>query len=126
MKRGWIGFGLLLILLAGGILSAWVMVHWHTPLEETMEQAAVCALVSDWDRAQHLSTQAKERWEQRWHMSAAFADHGPMEEIDSLFAQLEVYEQAREALSYAAVCRVLARNLGAMGDAHIPNWWNLL
>ena len=126
MTRGWFGLTLLLLLLAGGCLSSWAMVRWHEPLEGLLEQAADRVQAGDWQQAETLTGKAREKWEKRWHCAAAFADHGPMEEIDGLFAQLEVYGQNRETLSYAAVCRVLARNLGAMGDAHIPNWWNLL
>lgn len=126
MKRGWIGFVLLVVLLLGGCLSTWQMVRWHSPLEERMEQAAQRALSSDWDGAMTLSQRVKRDWEEHWHAAAAFADHGPMEQIDALFARLEVYEQERVALAYAVLCRELARELAAMGDAHIPNWWNLL
>jgi len=126
MKRGWIGFVLLLVLLIGGVCSTGLMVCWNMPLEKLMEQAAQRALSSDWDGATALSGRANQIWEEHWHAAAAFADHGPMEEIDSLFAQLEIYEQCRQTLHYAAVCADLAQALGAMGDAHIPNWWNLL
>lgn len=126
MKRGIIGFVLLASLLAGGIWSSRAMVCWHRPLEMQLNRAAECALARDWTQAVQLHRQTHELWEKRWHMAAAFADHAPMEEIDSLFAQLEVYERCREPLGYSALCRELARELAAMADAHIPNWWNLL
>ena len=126
MKRGIIGFALLAALLAGGIGSSWAMVRWHRPLEVQMNRAAECALALDWPQAEQLHRQTQDQWQTRWHMAAAFADHGPMEEIDSLFAQLEVYEQCRDPLGYSALCRELAQELAAMADAHIPNWWNLL
>lgn len=126
MKRGWIGLGLLLLLLAAGVLSAWAMVRWHSPLEQQLDLAAQYALASDWEQANRMVRDAENQWEKRWHPSAIFADHGPMEEIDALFAQLEVYEEEREALSFAALCKELSRELAAMGEAHVPNWWNLL
>jgi len=126
MKRGWIGLALLAFLLAGGCLSSYFMARWHEPLEETMDRAAEQAQAGNWEQAEAFSREAEEQWERRWHISAAFADHGPMEEIDSLFAQLEVYGDQRETLGYCALCRELARELGAMGEAHVPNWWNLL
>ena len=126
MKRGIIGFALLGVLLAGGIGSAWAMVRWHRPLEVQLNRAAECALAQDWTQAGSLHRQTYEQWEKRWHMAAAFADHAPMEEIDGLFAQLDVYERCREPMGYSALCRELAREMAAMADAHIPNWWNLL
>ena len=126
MKRMVIGLVLLVSLLAGGSLSALAMVRWHEPLEEKLTQAADFACSRDWEQAVQLRRQVQQLWERRWHMAAAFADHDPMEEIDSLFAQLQIYERYREPMAYSALCRELARELGAMGDAHIPNWWNLL
>ena len=126
MKRMVIGSLLLLTLLAGGCWSSRAMVQWHAPLEEKLGQAAEYAYERNWEQAQKLTQEAKQDWERRWHMAAAFADHGPMEEIDRLFAQLETYEWWREPMGYSALCMELSRELGAMGDAHIPNWWNLL
>lgn len=126
MKRGWFGLMLLVLLLAGGCLSSYCMARWNEPLEGILEQAAVQAQAGNWEQAEVLSGEARRRWEKHWHISAAFADHGPMEEIDGLFAQLELYGQRQETISYAALCRVLARELGAIGEAHVPNWWNLL
>ena len=126
MKRMVIGSVLLLALLAGGCWSSWAMVKWHEPLEEKLSQAARYAYGQNWEQAQNLTREAKQDWERRWHMAAAFADHGPMEEIDSLFAQLEAYERWQEPMGYSALCMELSRELGAMGDAHIPNWWNLM
>jgi hypothetical protein len=126
MKRMVIGSVLLISLLVGGALSSRAMVQWHAPLEETLCQAAEFACTENWEQAKYLRRKAQESWESRWHMAAAFADHGPMEEIDSLFAQLEIYEAYQEPMGYSALCMELSRELGAMGDAHIPNWWNLL
>jgi len=126
MRRGWIGVSLLLLILMGGIMSVWMMVELHDPLEDMLEQAAEAALASDWQQAERISRQAKARWERNWHIAAVFSDHGPMEEIDALFAQLEVFGNMREQISFAALCRELAREVEAMGDAHVPNWWNLL
>lgn len=126
MKRGLIGLGLLLVLLIGGIGSTWAMVRWNTPLGQTMEQAADLVLDGKWEQARLLGSHAEANWRKNWHCVAAFADHGPMEEIDGLFAQLQIYAETQETIGYAALCRELARELQAMGEGHIPSWWNLL
>ena len=126
MKRGWIGFALLLVLLVGTGLSAWAMVQWNTPLEQAMEQAACYAQEENWVKAEEYRRRTQALWQKQWHGCAAFADHEPMEEIDGFFSKLEVYEQQKDALHYAALCREIARELGALGEGHIPNWWNLL
>lgn len=126
MKRGWIGFALLLLLLAGGAASSWTLVKQQEPMEGYMEQAAGYALAADWENAEALTQWVRGQWQLHRKFTAAFADHGPMEEIDGLFAQLEVYRTAGETIPYAAVCAELSCQLRAMGEAHIPSWWNLL
>lgn len=126
MKRGWIGFALLFLLLAGGAASTWALARQQLPLEDLMEQGADAALESDWEKADALTGQVRAQWETHRKFTAAFADHGPMEEIDGLLAQLEIHRRLRDAASFAAVCAELSRQLRAMGDAQIPTWWNLL
>ncbi len=46
--------------------------------------------------------QAREAWGRSRHLGACFADHTPMEEIDALFAEVEVYAAAREETDFAA------------------------
>lgn len=126
MKRGWIGLGLLLLLLAGSIAVTCTMDAQHTPMARDLESAADLALAGDWEKAAALAKKTKAEWENRWNLNAAFADHEPMEEIDGLFAQADVYARTREEISFAAVCAELAQRLEAMGDAHGLTWWNLM
>jgi len=49
-----------------------------------------------------------------------------MDEIDSLFAQLEVFRQAGLWGDFSACCRRLSRLIEAMAEAHSLTWWNLL
>lgn len=126
MKRGAIGLGLLVALLAGGLLITWGMGRCHDPIARQLEQAADCALAGQWSRAEELTEQARACWKKNWSFSAAFADHEPMEDIDGMFARLEVYAKAREDVEYAAACAELSRRMEAMGDAHELSWWNLL
>ena len=126
MKRSWFGAGLLAILLALGLLTTWGMARCHDPISRDLEQAAQAALSEDWDRAAALAEQAGDRWQACWRLSAAVADHEPMEEIDSLFAQLEVYQQVRDSRAVASLCAELSQRVGNMLEAHQCSWWNLL
>ena len=126
MKRSWIGLFLLLLLLAAALGATWGMERIHTPIARELEQAAELALEGDWERADALSTDADRRW-QRWaHFRGCLADHTPMEEIDGLLAQLEVFRKAREDSDFAAACACAARKVEAMGQAHGLSWWNVL
>ena len=126
MKRGWIGLFLLLILLAGGLLVTWHMGSSHEAIAAKLDLAARQALAGNWEMAEDLAEDAQDRWEDSWHFSASFADHEPMETIDSLFAQLEACQAVRDQLSFAVICAQLAEQVQALGDAHGLTWWNLL
>lgn len=125
MKRSWIGFALLLVLLAGGIAVTWGMAKCHEPIARDLENAAKTALQGDMVQGESLMLQARDAWGRSRHLGACFADHTPMEEIDALFAQVEVYAAAREETDFAAGCAALSQKVEAMGLAHGASWWNL-
>lgn len=126
MKRGVIGAALLAALLCGGMLSSRSMTRSFAPMEALLEQASQAARAGSWEQAQILTEQAQQQWDSRWKATAVFADHEPMEQIDALFARLEVYAGCRAATAYAALCADLQRQLSSLGDAHGLTWWNLL
>lgn len=126
MKRLWIGAVLLLVLLGVGIGTALGMEYIHEPVSRDLEQAAQAAQQGDWQQAELLYRRAKDSWERSWRLTATVADHTPMENIDSLFAELEVYAQEQEDVHFAACCAQLSRQTRAVGEAHSMNWWNLL
>lgn len=125
MKRSWIGLGLLLAALAASLLVTWSMDRIHGPIARELETAADYALAGDWDRAAALASGAGTEWKKWAHFRGCFADHGPMEEIEANFAELEVYSIAREKTDFAASCGEIARKVKAMGEAHGLVWWNL-
>ena len=126
MKRSWIGLILLLVLLAGGIAATWAMGQCHTPISRDLANAALAAVEGNWERGESLLLSARTAWGRSRHLTACFADHTPMEEIDALFAQVEVYAAVREETDFAAGCAALAGKVKAMGQAHGASWWNLL
>ena len=107
MKRSWIGFALLLVLLAGGIAATWGMAKCHEPIARDLENAAKTALQGDMARGESLMLQARDAWGRSRHLGACFADHTPMEEIDALFAQVEVYAAVREETAAEPSIRAL-------------------
>lgn len=126
MKRSWLGAGLLALLLLGGILSSRWLIHTHQDIAGDVEQAVEYALREDWEQATRLTRQARDSWEQCRKPSATLVDHAPLERIDTLFDQLEVYAEARETVSFAASCVQLSKEIEDLSDAHRVNWQNLL
>ena len=126
MARGWFGAGILAVFLILGLVLSGVTDKAHLPTGELLEQAAQKALADDLAGGIALGTEAKARWETQWTLTAAIADHGPMDEVDSLFAEMEIYARTEEAPHFAACCKELAQRLQAIADAHRFSWWNVL
>ena len=66
------------------------------------------------------------QWDTRFPFCATLADHEPKENINGMFAQLEVYAQCWDVESFAAACALLAEDVEAIGEAHRLSWWNIL
>ena len=125
-RRFWYGLGILVVLLALGLWTAWGMERMYRPVTESLEQAAQTAMAGDMDGGTALVRQAYAAWVQHRDLTAAVADHTPMEEIDSLFAQIQVYAVSGKNQDFAAYCSRLARLVEAVGEAHGLTWQNLL
>lgn len=126
MNRFWLGITLAAVLLVAGI---WVGSYMNTTgngICDTLEDAAEEALSGDWQTAADLVTSAQNNWDTVWHTVAAVADHAPMDEIDGLFAQLNIYAQSQDRWEFAAYCHRISQLVLAVGEAHSFNWWNLL
>jgi len=121
----WTGVLLLGLLLGLTLSIGWGMNAIHSPMQQSLEQAADAALAGDMPLAQQLGQQASSRWERFRKAVATVADHSPMDEIDKLFAQMQTYAKAQEDTEFAACCAQLSRLVRGMADAHILTWWNL-
>ena len=122
-RRFYIGVGLLLAILFLGLLTGWVMEKKQLPTAELLEQAAQ---TEDFQSGVQLARQAKDKWRKQWKAVAAAADHTPMDEIDTLFAEMEVFAREEEQVHFSACCRQLASLLRAVAEAHRLSWWNVL
>lgn len=126
MKRLWIGTALLAVFLVLGILLGLWMCQTHDALSLTLDRACRLAAEERLSEAAALARDAYADWQNCRKATAALADHTPMEEIDDLFRELEVYVQMDEPVHYAATCAQLSAKLRAMGESHSISWWNLL
>ena len=123
MKRIWIGLGLLALLLASGITVRRKMEDLH---QATCQQLRLAVSAPRWEDAISFGDAAKARWEKSRRFTASVADHQEVDQIDSLFAQLEVYHTQGDPLSHAATCAYLEQSITALQEAHRLTWWNLL
>jgi hypothetical protein len=124
--RYWLGIGLLVLFLTLGLWVTYAMDNVHSEIAQTLDTAAAQTLSGNLPEGITLVQQAKEQWQAHWHGTASVADHAPMDEVDGLFAQLEVYGQAGLSTDFAAYCARLSNLVAAVGEAHSLTWWNLL
>ena len=124
-RRFWYGIGILLVFLALGLWAAMGMENMHRPVTGQLEQAAQMAIGGDLSTGAALAERAERIWQRGRGLTAALADHAPMEEIDSLFAQAKSYALSGLAEDFAAVCSRIAKLVAAIGEAHGLTWQNL-
>ena len=124
--RELMGLGILAALLIAGLLSAWNQNRQHRAMANVMEDSTWLALSGQWENAKESASAARQNWEKGWRFRAAFADHGPIEEIDSLFRELTVYSAAGERTEFSRTCTLLAEKLEAMASSARLSWWNVL
>lgn len=125
-RRFYLGVGVLVVFLVLGLIASFGLAHIHEPIADTLAQASQAALTGDLAGGTQLAQQAESRWHAFWKTTASVADHTPMDEIDSLFAEMTVFAQAEDAEHFAACCAQLAKLVQSVADAHNPGWQNLL
>lgn len=126
MNRFWIGLILLLIIFASSIGATLAIPSFHAQLAEDLESAGITILSGDWAKATALAESARAKWERARHFIASVADHEPLEQMDSLFSQLDIYQNQRLTADYAAICTHLSNLSRAIGESQALNWWNIL
>lgn len=126
MKRLYIGIGFLATLLAVGIGITVAFARLHEPLARDLRTAAETAEAGDWERAGQLVTRIRSDWERCRNFTAAVADHEPLEQMEALLSQIEVYARHRNAEEFASCAAALARMADAMAHSQSITWWNLL
>lgn len=125
MNRIWFGAALLAALLVLGIGSAALMEDAHLSQAAQLNRAADLALSGNWKGARSAFEDARTSWDQQSSILAGLASHEPMDQIEGCFAQLEVFAQAQDTISFCSSCGYLARQLEALGKSHSFNLQNL-
>ena len=126
MKRLWIGVAFLGAMLAVGVVLMVLFDRVHAPMSEDLRQASQMAMAQDWEKATALTHQARAEWKRYRNLIAAVADHEPLEEMEHLLEQLDVYAQQKRTADFSALCVELASLADAMLESQQLTWWNFL
>ncbi len=123
MKRFYFGVALLLILLAVALGAAAGLEKIHGEIASELEQAAQAVEAGNLAAAEPELDRAQALWECYEHLLAAFADHEPLEEMEGLFAEVEIYRRAGEQTDLAVACTRLAILSRSVAESHSLKWW---
>ncbi len=120
------GIALLVVVLLAGLFASWYQGRQQESMADVLEDSAWLALSGQMDKARDGAAAVRENWQKKWRIQAALTDHGPLEEIDSLFEELTVYGAAGEQTEFARVCASISRKMDSLGDTDRLSWWNVL
>ena len=126
MSRLWIGIGILAVLLILGIVFLFLSNDFYQDITADLEQAGQAARIENWQTAHQKLRESQEKWNRYRRFFASVTDHEPVEEVDSLFSQLELYEQYRLKAEFIAVCNSLSHLAEAIDEFHNLKWWSIL
>ena len=125
-KRFYLGLGILIFFLVFGFFLHIAFSRIHTPIAEGFDAAVAAVSRGDLELGISLARQAAERWQNYRSVTAAVADHTPMDEIDSLMAEMEVFARFQDGEHFSAVCAQLAHLVRSVYDTHRLIWMNIL
>ena len=117
-RRLLLGIVILVLVLSLSIGTAFGMRAIHKPGEEALTQAAEIAVSGNLTVALPLALAAFDRWQKFRNITAAFADHTPMDDTERLFREMLVYAETGEAPHFAACCSQLSAMLRATYETH--------
>lgn len=117
-RRFLLGLAILLVVLSFAVGTAIGTKAMHAPAETMLEDAARLAMTGNWEQALPLAREAYGRWQKYRGITAAFADHSPMDDTERLFREMLVYAQTGEVPHFAACCTQLSAMLRAMYETH--------
>lgn len=117
-RRFILGLAILILVLVFAVGAAIGMKAIHAPGEIALQKAAQLALADDLEHAISLAQESYRRWQRFQGITAAFADHTPMDDTERLFQEMLVYAEAEEAPHFAACCAQLSAMLKAIYEAH--------
>ena len=113
-------------LLVLGIGSSTLLEQTQPIQAQRLDRAASLAAEGDWVAARALLAETKQKWEQERAWLASLCTHEEMDHLEGLFAQLEVFSEARSASSFSSTCVYLARQLESMAVSHSLSVENFL
>ncbi len=121
----YIGIGLLAALGIGCFFVGQGIRSIQAPTSQQVE-TAIHQADNELQKAVSALENARKIWASHRNTLASFSNHGPMDDIDALFAQTISYGANGLKEEFQAGCEQLTLLLQSIFDDHRLTWWNLL
>ncbi len=126
MRRSWLGLGVLAALLIAGLLAQNSSEKFHKPVVDALKKAQSSAAAEDWEQTEKMVEQAEKHWHSAMDIRSAVCDHDYLEEINTGFAALKVWRDAKDSSATAALCAELINRINALEEAQKLSLRNVL
>lgn len=126
MKHLYIGLGILAVVLAGSLCSLFAMRQNTGEMERLLETAWDHCQAGSFEAAQASAQAAQKNWKTNYGLTASLIDHGPLEEINHSFAQMEACAQMQEWDEFAQACKSLLTMVQDLEEREQPLYYNIL
>lgn len=126
MKHLYIGLGILLAVLIGSLCSLFAMNRNLGETERLLEAAWDNCQAESFETAQVSAQAAQEQWEKDYGLTASLIDHGPLEEANRTFAQMEACARLQEWDEFAQSCKSLLTMVRDLQEREKPLYFNIL
>ena len=123
MKHLYLGLGILIVLLVLGLLSLFLLTRGLEEAVLTLDRAYALALRGRAREARETALSARSQWEGLYGLTASLVDHGPLDEVNRAFAELETRQEPRDL---AESCRVLSCLISGIARREKPLYYNFL
>lgn len=126
MKRLWIAAGLLALLLAASLTNAWYAQKLTGNMGERLRQAQTLTGQGNWDRAEALTRQVYEDWQDHHFYFHTLMRHSDTDQVLRAFRQVLEYLRLREPDQYNAANADLVAQLELLAEMEQASVVNVL
>ncbi len=126
MKRLWIAAGLLALLLAASLTNAWYAQKLTGNMGERLRQAQTLTGQGNWDRAEALTRQVYEDWQDHHFYFHTLMRHSDTDQVLRAFRQVLEYLRLQEPDQYNAANADLVAQLELLAEMEQATVVNVL
>lgn len=126
MKRFWLSFGVLVVMLSAALGNAVYVDTVADAVTGSLRTAEELADRGEWGQARELTRQCFGRWEDCRTYLHIVSRHSDLDEILVSFRSVLQYLELEEMDQYAAENRELVTHIELLAEMEQPDWLNVL